>query len=179
MPRPARNQHKNDSQRSSARNTESAAPRGRRRRASHENAQQNSSTRVSPTRTSGRISGGGHIVLPISYDPAPSADRLADLCNKCECIINPEEREANERNAAARRDRCDDCYRSSPAPIAPIGGLRRGQDLGRWVVQCGCYRRSCRWYLSEKHACSSSAVHSREKHVAPASRRCRFCVPRR
>ena len=45
-------------------------------RASHENAQQSLSTRVSPTGTTGRISGSSHTVLPIAHDPAPSADHL-------------------------------------------------------------------------------------------------------
>ena len=124
MPARAQNQRKNASHRSLPQSSGSAAPQGRRKRASHENALPNSNTRVSQTRTNGRTSGGDRTASRTAHDLAPTAGRLVDLCNECECILRPEEKEANERDvtAAARWGRCDDCYRKSPAPNAPIGG---------------------------------------------------------
>ena len=93
--------------------------------------------RVSQTPTGGRTSDGDRTARRTAQDPAPSAGHLVSLCNECECYLTPEEKEANERDATttARPGRCDDCYRRSSAPIAPIGGpssvfgtsfLRRG-----------------------------------------------------
>ena len=65
--------------------------------------------RVSLTRTSGRISGGGHTAPRTAHDPVPSAGRLIELRNEFECILDPEEREANAYNAAAHRYQCKDC----------------------------------------------------------------------
>ena len=122
MPRPPRNQPKNASRRSLALNTESDQPHDPLTRASHGNARRNLNTRASRTRTNGRTSGGGPTAPHTVHDPAPSAGRLADLCSECECILNLEEKKASKHNAAARRDRCDDCYRKSPVPMAPISG---------------------------------------------------------
>ena len=124
MPRPAWNQRVGDSPRSSTGSNESGLPHGRRTRASHRNAVKNSNMRVFQTRTDGRISNGDRTVPHIDHDPALTAGRLAELCSECECYLRPEETDANRREATstARRNRCDDCYRRSPAPIAPIGG---------------------------------------------------------
>lgn len=217
MPQPAQNPPKMASRCSSARNNESGEPPDPPTLVSHENAPRNSNTRASRTCTSGRTSDGGHTAPRTAHDPAPSLDCLAEICSECECYLRPEEKEANEHNSPTRRELCDEHYRQSPAPIAPMGGpsynfgtsfrargtddrhrrmgpykqgnyarllpflwgqvsirtcckfqrggQRSGQDLGRCVVHCGRHRRSCHWCLSEKHACSSSAVHSREKHV--------------
>ena len=74
--------------------------------------------------TDGRTSNGGRTAQRTARDPAPTADRLAELCGECECYLPREEKEANLRpvTAAARHGRCDYCCRKSPAPIAPIGG---------------------------------------------------------
>ena len=124
MPQPARNQRMEDSPGSSTRSNESGLPHDRRTRASRQNALRNSSTRISQTLTDGKTSGGDHIAPRTARDPAPTTDRLAELCNECECYLRPEDKEANEQDATstARRGRCDDCYRKSPAPIAPMGG---------------------------------------------------------
>ena len=45
---------------------------------------------------------------------------------------------------------------------------------GAWCSVAANGDPATRTYVSEKHACSSAAVHSREKHV----RRCGFCVSR-
>ena len=72
-------------------------------------------------------------------DCAPSDDhRLADLCSRCECILNPEEREENKHNAAARRTRCDDCYRTSPEPNAQMAGKELAQCT---TDDCEAYAR--------------------------------------
>ena len=77
---------------------------------------------ASPIPTDGRTSDGGRTAQRTARDPAPTADRLAELCSKCEYYLRREEMQANERpvTAAARRGRCDDCYRKSPAPNTPI-----------------------------------------------------------
>ena len=123
MPRQARNQHVVVSPHSSTRNNKSALPHDRPTRASSRNAARNSNTRVSQARTDGRISAGDRTAQHTAYDTAPTGGRLAELCSECECYLRAEEIEANERNitSAALRGRCDDCYRRSPAPIAPIG----------------------------------------------------------
>ena len=67
---------------------------------------------------------GGHTARHTAQGPAPTVGRLAELCSECECYLQPEEIKANERGTTptARTGRCDDCYRMSPAPVAPIGG---------------------------------------------------------
>ena len=124
MPRPRRNPPAGDSPRSSTWSNASGPHHDRNTRASRRNAASHSNTRVSRTHTDGRTSGGDRTAQYTDPDPAPTAGRLVDLCNECECYLRPEEKEANERTATAttRRGRCDDCYRRSPALIAPMGG---------------------------------------------------------
>ena len=121
-PRPAPNLHEEASPPLSMPASESGPPHGRRTRASRRSAPKNSNTHASRTRTDARTSAGDRTAPHTAQDPAHTADRLAELCGECECYLCPEEKEANERpaTATARRGRCDDCYRTSPAPIAPI-----------------------------------------------------------
>ena len=147
MPRPARKLSGEVSQPSSTRNNESAPPHDRCTRASRQNAAKNSNTPASRTPTDGRTSDGGRTAQRTAPDPVLTAGRLAKLCSECECYLRREEVEANEREAtsSARRGRCDDCYRKSPAPIAPIGGpspfrtgtmsrkCTKGPLSGRWA----------------------------------------------
>ena len=65
-------------------------------------APRNLSTPASRTPTNGRIFDGDHTVPRTAHDPALSADRLAELCCECECILNAEEKEANQHNARFR-----------------------------------------------------------------------------
>ena len=124
MPRQPPNQHARDSPHSSTRTNESGPRHDQPTRASRRTAQRNSNTHASLTPTDGRTSDGDRTAPHTAPGQAPTEGRLAELCIECECYLPREEVEANEcdATATARRGRCNDCHRRSPAPIAPIGG---------------------------------------------------------
>ena len=93
-------------------------------------ARRRHSTRVTRTRGPMTSPAGDSTVQHISHTTARndvvSDNRIRkisdeEVCPLCQCLLSRSERNKN-KVGKARRGRCDDCFRSMPAPVADMGG---------------------------------------------------------